>query len=157
MDKFDTFWRRFGAAFLDNSLLFLLNVAISSTIFPTFPEFSTFVFLGTIISLVYYVSFHSIYGQTLGKILTKVKVIEVSEKPINFGQAILRNLPQLILVMFMISFSEISASKLNQDYRFIYFFTIFFFIPDFAVFLANEKRRALHDFIAGTIVVRTDV
>ena len=105
-NKYETFGRRVGAAILDSFILFPVGLGIS-LVFLFFNIASPL--LGSaaagLISAAYYILTHYRYGQTFGKMAAKVKVLDDSENPINFGQAIVRSLPQLLVPMFAISFS----------------------------------------------------
>ncbi|HEY0459270.1 MAG TPA: RDD family protein [Pyrinomonadaceae bacterium] len=160
MEKYETLRKRFGAAFVDTFILVPVNLVISfATVF--FNSSATAVALSSavagLISVFYYILAHYYYGQTVGKMLAKVKVLDDSEKQINFGQAVLRSFPQLIMAMFAFSFSNAQKGTTGIVGTLIYWLVMIFGIADILVCLMNEKHRALHDFIAGTIVVRTDV
>ena len=161
MEKYQTFGRRFGAAILDSIIIFPVNWIVSSVILsitaiPTMLSWA----IPALISALYYILLHYYFGQTLGKIAARVKVLDDSGTSINFGQSIIRSLPQLIIPMFAVSFStadQTAADTIRLWAGIIYGFNFLFSVANIIVCLANEKRRALHDFIAGTIVVRTDV
>jgi uncharacterized RDD family membrane protein YckC len=160
MEKYNTLWRRFIALFIDSIILIPVNwgIALALSIINILPTLITSAFTG-LISVLYYILMHYYFGQTVGKMAGKVKVLDDSETPVNFGQSVLRSLPQLLPVMFAFSFStaDETADSIALWAGLIYGFTGLFSIADIIVCLANDKRRALHDFIAGTIVVRTDV
>jgi uncharacterized RDD family membrane protein YckC len=162
MDKYETFGRRIIAAILD-SLIFIpigIGVPIFFFIVGINPGLLGSAIAG-LISAFYYILMHYYRGQTLGKMVMKVKVLDDSETPLNFGQAIVRSLPQLLIPMFAISFSTADRAAYEDSIAFwaslVYVFTILFFFANVLVCLASDKKRALHDFLAGTIVVRTDV
>jgi uncharacterized RDD family membrane protein YckC len=161
MEKYQTFGRRFGAAILDSLVLLPINWGVSFVIvlISTTPTMLSWAVPG-FISALYYILMHYYRGQTLGKMAAKVKVLDDSETPINFGQSIVRSLPQLFIPMFAVSFStadQSAAETIALLAGLIYGLTFLFSVANVVVCLANDKRRALHDFIAGTIVVRTDV
>jgi uncharacterized RDD family membrane protein YckC len=161
MEKYQTFWRRVGASILDSLILTPVNWGVSFVflLVGTAPVMLSWAVPG-FIAVLYYILMHYYGGQTLGKMAARVKVLDDSETPVNLGQAIIRSLPQLLPVMFAVSFStagESSAHLIEFWASLIYGLTGLFFIADVAVCLFNEKRRALHDLIAGTVVVRTDV
>jgi uncharacterized RDD family membrane protein YckC len=155
MDKYETVWRRFWASVLDSIILWitgwLVLLITPSLILP--------LILSGAISVCYYVLMHNAYGQTIGKMAARVKVLDISEIPINLGQSITRSLPQLIPVMFVVSFSTADSAKVSAEVWFsvFYGFKILFTIADIIICLSTQKRRALHDFIAGTIVVKTNL
>ncbi len=160
MDKYDTLGSRVFAVFLDGLILMFASVAVllfALSIGGWVAENAAT--LTALFSLCYYVLLHYFFGQTLGKKLVKVKIVDISEKPINFGQSVSRSLPHLILVMFSISFSTDNGLYGQHEEMFwmLQCAVWIFSLVDFGFFLVNVKRRALHDFIAGTIVVRTDI
>lgn len=161
MDKYRTLGKRIGAAVIDG-----LFVALGGWIILFFSMLGGFaspiVSMTTtaLVGLAYFVGLHYRFGQTVGKRIVGVRVLDDSEIPIGFGQAVLRNLPQLLIVMFGVSFStagEQSTETVQFGLVFINGLTALFSIANVIVFFKNDKHRALHDFIAGTVVVRTDV
>lgn len=103
------------------------------------------------------------FGQTLGKMWMKVKVTDVSEeKEITLRQAILRDLPQLIFnsAAIIIGISALSYDENSLEIMYAYgTFNVIaglWSLADIIVFLFNDRRRALHDLIARTIVVKTE-
>jgi uncharacterized RDD family membrane protein YckC len=91
----------------------------------------------------------------------RLKVLDVSEKPITFAQAVIRSLPQLFPAFVGASLIN-SATEQNPDQDFIEIFGILITgvtwiwqIADIIVCLSSDKKRALHDLIAGTVVVKT--
>jgi uncharacterized RDD family membrane protein YckC len=157
MEKYQTFWRRFWASLID-SLILLPLTWLAAFVFSFIGVLAPL--LAGFVSVFYYVLMHFYYGQTVGKMALKVKVVDDFEAPINLGQSLLRNLPQLFPVMFAVSFSTAGNTS---DVLLVFLVTVIqgfltmFSLADMIVCLANEKRRALHDFIAGTVVIRTDV
>ena len=160
MEKYETLGKRFGAVIIDFFVLLPVTIIAGFLVFIA-PDFAAFgSLLNGLISVLYCILMHYRYGQTVGKMAFKVKVLDESEAPITFGQSILRSLPQLIPVMFAVSFSTADNSEGSSAEfwtRTVYAFSIAFYLVDALVCAASEKHRALHDFIAGTMVVRTDV
>ena len=48
---------------------------------------------------IYFITMHKLFGQTVGKMLMKVKVLSLDESPIKFWQAFVRNLPEISLLI----------------------------------------------------------
>lgn len=165
MEKYQTFGRRVGAWILDSFILFVVNWLLTFALMTSpvlMADSAPMMILWAIpgfIAALYDILMHYFRGQTLGKMAVKVKVLSDSETPINLGQSIARSLPQLLGPMFAVSFATAadSAEAINYWDNVLYGVTIAFSIVNAIVCLANEKRRALHDFIAGTVVVRTDI
>ena len=159
MEKHETLGKRFGAMILDFFVLVPVTIVITFVlVFIDRHLIALSSILSGFISVLYYILMHYHYGQTVGKMIVNVKVLDASEASINFGQSILRSLPQLIPVMFAVSFSTADNSETAEFWaRTVYAFSGAFYLIDALVCAASEKHRALHDFIAGTVVVRTDV
>lgn len=161
MEKYQTLWRRIAAFVLDSFILIPINLVVSFVfVFVTENRVLLRASAGGFVAVLYYILMHYYYGHTVGKMVAKVKVLDESEKPISFGQSILRSLPQLIPLMFAVSFSTAdrsSGSSAEFWERTIYALSAAFFLIDALVCAASAKNRAIHDMIAGTIVVRTDV
>lgn len=161
MDKYKTLRRRFGALILDSFVLVPVSLIVSvGLVFAGVGDGYLASILTALIPIIYSILTHYYYGQTVGKVVAKVKVLNESEKPIDFGQAILRSLPQLVPVMFAVSISTADRSEGSAAQfweQTIYAFSTLFYLIDALVCVMNEKDRSLHDMLAGTIVVRTDV
>jgi uncharacterized RDD family membrane protein YckC len=164
MEKYQTFMPRVGALIID-SLVFvpltIINYPISGLELPP-AVFYLWLLTMNLAHPFYTVLMHGYYGQTLGKMVLKVKVVDLQENPITFNQAVIRSLPWII---FSSSVVFIAMSQTGADDN-ISFFSMSFItiivtvssiiwkIADIAVFILNEKNCALHDFIAGTVVVK---
>ena len=167
-NKYKTFWRRFWAAILD-SLITSIPLAIIDVVLETLgvigPD-SRVLFddVTYAVVLVYYIAMHARYGQTLGKMLTEVKVVHKSEtRGITVGRAILRDIVPVIGFLVSVGVSVVytlTPVTLDSMSNFIViggayvFASILWFVVEVITMLFNRKRRAVHDFIAGTVVVR---
>jgi uncharacterized RDD family membrane protein YckC len=123
--------------------------------------------------LLYTVVMHGRYGQTVGKMVTKVRVVDFrTEGRISWRQAWLREgIPMLLSlgmvvqeVAAMLKGSESTqavtrgqALVATKPFNLLLELPGWWFVAEAVTMLTNEKRRALHDFIAGTIVVRTNI
>lgn len=153
-DKYQTAVSRFFALIADGLVLIplmVINYAIrDSNLSPV--ALHLWILLMTLLPLLYTILFHALYGQTFGKMIVKVKVVDLDENPITFNHAVLRSLPKIFFSFIVIFFSR------SQEYL-LGLMTILYVvwtILDIIVFFVNDKRRALHDFIAGTVVIRLD-
>lgn len=133
------FGRRLAASLLDGLLLgfltFILVTVIGFVILlidifrpDQVVPFDTFIIVAAaILSLVYYVGYWSTSGQTLGKTMLGLKVVDRTGSPPATGKAVLRYLGYLI-----------SAAIFSLGFVWIAF---------------DQKRQGWHDKIAGTYVV----
>ena len=165
MDKYKTFFPRLVALLIDSFIM--LPIAILDDWFrqAEFPPLFFYIWipLSSLVLPVYLIAMHAKFGQTLGKMAMNVKVLNVSEEPITLNQAILRESPQLIFnlaaiylnIRFLGENPESEALKI--PYGVLGAIIGIWGLTDILIFALNEKRRALHDFIAGTIVVKTNL
>ena len=164
--KYSTFWPRFWAPTIDELVLWpfltLLPVVIISMIH--LDEVSSYIMLMSLPPMYYLYSiyFHSKYGATIGKMKTKVRVVDAgTEREITFKQALFRDIVPLALVfiLFVFSFGVNSIESPNDLEHLSYIPAAMgiWFLAEILTMLTNNKRRALHDFIAGTVVVRADI
>jgi uncharacterized RDD family membrane protein YckC len=91
-----------------------------------------------------------------------VKVFDVSENAMTMRQSFWREFPQLVFnlgaIVTGIMALDIDAESLTMKYAYGIYATLatIWGLADIVVFLSNEKRRALHDYIAGTVVIKTE-
>lgn len=164
MEKYQTFFLRFVALLIDSFIMLPLFVFDQWFREAEFPHlfFYFWIPLSSLVFPIYSITMNAKFGQTLGKMWVKVKVVDVLEKPISLHQAILRDTPQLIFNTAAIVIGIIALPYDENAAEMMYAFGIFNVVAgiwgmaDIMVFLLNDRRRALHDLIAGTIVVKTE-
>jgi uncharacterized RDD family membrane protein YckC len=180
-EKYSTFGPRFWAPFPDAVVLWPISLAASVLLFPGIPKsVAASIFVAENFAwLVHTVIMHARYGQTVGKMVTKVRVVDFrTGGKISWRQACIREgIPtllslgllgyqaRLILAGTMLSDGTLSegATKNGQALPFgtpfwlLSALPLLWFLAEVLTMFTNEKRRALHDFIAGTIVVRTNL
>ena len=121
--------------------------------------------------LLYTVVMHGRYGQTVGKMATKVRVVDFrTEGKISFGQAWLREGIPMFLTLGLLGYQvsailtgsvspsdiENGAAFAGKSFLLLMALPAAWYAAEVLTMLTNKKRRALHDFIAGTVVVRTN-
>jgi uncharacterized RDD family membrane protein YckC len=84
--------------------------------------------LATILALTYFTFFHGAWGQTIGKMIFRLRVLKADGQPLTFSRALARTFAYILS-------------------------TIPFFLGFFWVGFTSRKR-SWHDAIAGTMVVR---
>ena len=160
MNKYKTFAPRFLALLLDTVLLLPLAIGADALTDSRFSENQRLAFLAilNLANVIYFVVLHGLYGQTVGKYLMKVKVVDLNGSSIGFKRAALRDLPQIILVgaslipIMNVTFGGTPEEPVTP----VLILMSVWGLADVLVFLLNPAGRALHDLIAGTIVVRLD-
>jgi uncharacterized RDD family membrane protein YckC len=164
MNKYKTFWRRLGAAFLDFGALapiYWIDEAIWANVkVPLI--LAMWLIVSDFLGWVYAIAMHGLYGQTLGKFVCQVKVLDKSETPLQMRQAFYRDAVPIFLFL-PLSFYQIGnvmrghiAEKGLQMFPHVWPFAIIgvsWFLLELITMLTNKKRRAVHDYIAGSVVV----
>jgi len=166
--RYKTFWPRLGATFLDGATL--APLVWFDKVLWNFTSSSILLFLWTLIyqalSIVYSVGFLYFLGQTPGKMATGVLILDNNDQRLTLSQAILRNIVVVILapIFILLVFSNLLAGRLANrglgDPRFLMWFfgaMMVWGVLEFVTMLFSSKRRSIHDFIAGTVVVRQPI
>ncbi|AFV00196.2 RDD family protein [Simiduia agarivorans] len=163
-DRYQTFGLRFLASIVD----FLALVALATVLGTLFGLLPAWFVEGVETLFQFDVFFYSIllhwlYGKTFGKMVMNVKVVNYKDEgDITFLQAFLRDSVPLVLGLLgwlygwlYLSDAEMEVSSTDLVLLFaLSALGLFWFLLEMITMLFNEKRRALHDFIAGTVVIR---
>lgn len=166
--RYQTFFPRFIASIIDSIVLwpigFLLEYLMQIDIL-FLVLFLTL--LNKLMPFMYSIFCHGKYGQTVGKYAMNVIVIDAGEqKGIDFRQAILRDAVPVALMVILFAFSIVlmDYEQSHEDFMsnidvllpmiIISSLSFLWSILEILSMLTNEKSRALHDLIAGTVVVR---
>lgn len=128
------FWIRFIALIIDSIILGIVQFVIQ-IVFNGFidPEFSIVItsIVNLIIAILYFVWFQTNNnGQTLGKKVTGIRVTNLEGERVTIGKMVLR---------------EIVGKTISTLILFIGF-----------LMAAGKQKRALHDYVAKTIVIRAE-
>ena len=169
--RYETFWPRFRAGFIDGVIIAVFTFPLAyldNYVIQPEQNYSVaiiWLFISYFSPLAYYIYFHTTRGQTPGKLLSKVKLLDISEERIpNFRQAFVREIGYVILIG--ISFGLLAFNLLAREFYWqpvsgtlgqqIYTWSaLSWFLVEGVSMLTNYKRRAVHDYIARTVVVRT--
>jgi uncharacterized RDD family membrane protein YckC len=164
-EKYRVGFQRFIALLIDG-LVFSPLIFVGGYIFGSnFSDSIIIVWLifHTSVSYLYNIILHTFFGQTIGKMLTGIKVLDVSETPITFRQSVYRDIIPLILgVIFLCgdiyTISTIGIEFVGNSIFYVIMTNILLVwaVLELVSMLTNEKRRSIHDFIAGTVVVRVN-
>jgi uncharacterized RDD family membrane protein YckC len=172
--NYKTIWQRIYAVIIDGllilplaPLLFWLNyLSKTSAMIDMVPM--------AIIGYGYIIYCSGRFGQTVGMWVMGIRIVKVDGSPIGWREAWLRNLVDIVLVVLsMISHFIVLRSipdsayygvswwqqQLNLSvyiplwYMWLHKVNTIWGVSDILAILLNQKRRALHDFIAGTVVI----
>jgi uncharacterized RDD family membrane protein YckC len=173
--RYRTFGPRFWTWPVDSCVLLPLSTAISMLESLNLPRVlaALLVIIESLAWLIYTVTMHARCGQTVGKMVTKVRVVDSrTEGKISWRQASIRDGIPMILSLGLVAYEvygilsgrftvrSFENSQAFNNNGLILFLTVIpglWFLAEVLTMLTNRKRRALHDFIAGTVVVRTNV
>lgn len=179
--KYKTFWRRFFAIIIDGLVLIPITMLLEYITQMTGVQF--FSWFDNVTIYAYTIILHGLYGQTLGKYILRIKVLTLSETKISFKNAFLRDAIPLLLTFIIVGYmfvhfaplfssfdtkeplSEQQLAELNLQVMrqmtkafipmmILGFMHFVWVLLELITMLTNDKRRALHDFIAGTVVVK---
>lgn len=112
----------------------------------------------------YTVVLHARYGQTLGKMAARVKVLDLSEERIpTLRQAFIRDIGYVVLntfslvyVIYLVATGRYAYGAEASDLpgMILVWASLGWFLLEVISMATNKKRRAFHDYIAGTVVIR---
>lgn len=170
------FWRRFGAYWLDFFALLPL-VALSMWGNGQSRLFNLYYFLpGALIGLLFHVYLVKRYGGTPGKLILKIKISKLDGNNVGYKEAMLRysvlfvlstamSIALIIATMgmtdaeyFSMGWMERTQQMVKQApswYQIVNITINIWIWGEFITMLTNKKRRAVHDFMAGTVVIRS--
>ncbi len=167
-NKYRTFWRRFWAHFVDGLLvglpLAIVIVVLERTGAIQSASGSYLQQFTSLVALFYYIIMHAKFGQTVGKMATGVKIFDKSEEAdISWKQAVLRDIVPVFFFAVSLAYLVYSGVSIDEAVQsgpegiflnaYVYS-TIAWSLAEIVTMLFNRKRRAVHDFVAGTVVVR---
>jgi uncharacterized RDD family membrane protein YckC len=173
--RYMTFGPRFWSGWVDSCVLWPVAFVTSTLLLLEVPKMvaAMLVVVENLAWLVYAVVMHARSGQTVGKAVTKVRVVDFrTEGGISWHQAWVRESIPIVLSLGCLGYEavgilngtwrayEIRSGEATVDsHRFWLLAALpaLWFLAEVLTMLTNEKRRALHDFIAGTVVIRTNI
>lgn len=167
-------WSRFAAYWLDVIVLLPLTglviwLAESSRLFYLY-----YFLPGLLIQLYFHVYLVARYGGTPGKLIMGLRIVKTDGSAAGYSEAIWRysvmfllgTLSSMALMFAVLKMTDTQYAALTFQNRMIHIVALapFWYQPvnlllqlwvwsEFIVILTNQQRRALHDFIAGTVVI----
>jgi uncharacterized RDD family membrane protein YckC len=176
MMRYAGFWPRLGAILLD---LIVLSPLLALSLW-SFAQSRT-VAMAVELPLAFLFAFYNIYfvgrwGQTIGKMILKIKVVALDGGAVGYRRAFYRHCVDVVLSactcalilygLMSVTDAEYSLllfedrmellsrkiGSINEVVDWLYFLWTF---SELVVLLLNEKRRALHDYIAGSVVIHS--
>jgi len=166
MTKYQTFWPRFCAGFVDT--LVLIPIGFIDGYLKSPERGSLILIAWAVVSYttywLYSVLLHARYGQTFGKMAARVKVLDVSEQCVpTLRQAFIRDIGYIALNTFLLFYLiylvvagqyVVDAEVTTLPGLVLTWASLGWFLLEVISMATNDKRRAFHDYIAKTVVVR---
>lgn len=163
-ERYRTFWPRFCAGWIDLLVIFPITYGMGALMEHVGPGVTATVsdILCLVVVYGYEVILHWKYGKTVGKMVMRVTVLRNSdESRISFRQSVMRvSIPLgLETAMWVVGVFYLLNGHITDPHRTfigesVIWLTLGWYLAEFVTMLANAKRRAIHDIIAGTVVVR---
>lgn len=165
MNKYETFWRRFFAGLIDGVIFIPMGLV---DYFIMDSGNTLILAMGAVLSYssfyVYTIYFHWSTGQTLGKKWMDVRVIDKSEtRLLTLKQSFRRDSIYIVLEMIGLI---VLLSKIIQQGKYPFgesiienyldWLTTLWFLLEIGTMLINEKKRAIHDLLADSVVIRDE-
>lgn len=162
------FWERFGALVLD--WLILLPLTVLNIFNSREWKSSVLLVVVSLISMIYKPLLEYLYGATPGKKALSLAIVADDFKKISAWQAIMRNIFEIVIGLsgIIISLYELpamgKAPKAIKSFSdidpnmvvsvFYSLFVFFLYLADAICLAVNDRKKALHDFIGKTVVIR---
>lgn len=162
-DKYKTLIRRLAASFFDALLLALPLIAFTANNGQAGEDtMASLNIANMFLPILYSVFMHYRYGQTLGKMALGIKVVHANEVDgLSLKQAVLRDTPWLILEVIGLLLLLTGFQDGNTEADWLYVIqsiagnaATLWLVLELLTALTNSRRRAIHDFLANTVVVK---
>jgi uncharacterized RDD family membrane protein YckC len=174
--EYGGFWRRVGAMFLDGLISLPLGILLFYLLSITPRAYLYYALPSMLFSVFYFVYLVTRYGGTPGKRIIGMRITMTDGSPVTTKAAVLRYSPFFILQALSMLAMILATSGPMEGYDSMNFFekmqvmqrdapawngiltgiTYLWWIGTAITLVANRRKRAAHDFIAGTVVLRTD-
>jgi uncharacterized RDD family membrane protein YckC len=174
--RYAGFWPRLGAIVVDTVVL----VPIIMLSFWTFSKSRTIAMSFEIpiacLFALYSIYFVGRWGQTIGKMAVGIRVVAVNGESAGYVRALYRHAVDLAFSLATSAFTlyalmsvtsrefdlmdlearlELLTAKTGSWTDVLNWLLIAWTVSELVVLLFNERRRAVHDYIAGTVVIHT--
>ncbi|WP_432664989.1 RDD family protein [Wukongibacter baidiensis] len=157
--KFDYvgFGTRIGATIIDILIIvpivLIITLIFKDTIIQS-REFSILLrIIINILIIIYKIFFTVTYGGTPGKLATKIRIISERGNYLTVDRAFLRLLPNLFYTIISASVRHSMGNDINLGLSFLLDLIL---ILDVSLIAFNDKKKALHDYLASSYVVTNE-
>ena len=172
--NYATFWQRFAAIWID--FFILLPLAVVYILLGSISRVAALVLVIAVPAAcaTYTIYYNGRFGQTIGKRTVGIRIVRTTGEAIGWREALLRSSVDVLFsaVGMAASFVTLAAITDTEFYRvgwvqesvnlqtqqssWLRWTDVagqIWFWSELVVMLFNSRRRALHDFIAGTVVI----
>jgi len=162
-ERYSTFWPRFFSGFADSCALWPAGVLFFFVLSFGLPNVVVVLvrIAEHLVWLLYAVVMHGLYGQTVGKMTTRVRVVDCqTEGPILALSLVVMGWDSYLFLTGTADVKDFMSGKAGLEKGSFWILNSLpglRYLAEVVTMFPNEKRRALHDFIAGTVVVRTNI
>jgi len=172
------FWRRFGAFWVD-AICLLPLAGINYLLSQQFRLSNLYWLLpGLLIGVWFHVYLVVRYGGTPGKLLLKTRITMLDGSAVTSRAALLRHAVTFALTLLTSAALAMAANHMTDEayfslgyiarsqalvsyapawYKWLALAMQAWILSEFIVMMLNKRRRALQDFMAGTVVIRVGV
>ncbi|MCK4401922.1 RDD family protein [bacterium] len=174
--KYAGFWKRFCALIVDAIIMSPIFFISSRFAHKSLHGYIATTIFGLFAYIIFQIIFVKFWGGSPGKLAVKIKIVKLNGSNVLWREAILRSIVDLMfillidfIIIYTLSKSNITwgsytfqvfrkyyKTLLPSYYKTIEILRQIWFWSELIVLLFNKKKRALHDFIAGTVVIRKE-
>lgn len=171
--RYAGFWSRFVAGLID----FVVSLPIFLLVFwlerVSYAGVVLANLVGPVFMIAYNVGLVAVFGGTVGKLIRGLRVLQVNGARATWSNAWRRSAVDLTISFSAVILTLIALNRIAPDVylaaswdtrpeivekavpalRWLYWAAFVWMFSEFVTLLSNRKRRALHDFIGGTVVV----
>ena len=154
--KYQTFFNRLGATLID-AIIFLPVLFLSNELFGPEPEKSIgWQIIQNGLYYAYSIIGHTLYGQTIGKKITSIRVVQNQDENIllSFRQSFMRDSIGVAIFMLQILILAFNYGDTEIGEQIISLSTLVWIVAEMVTMLFNKKRRSIHDYIANSVVIK---
>ncbi len=160
MNWISGFWRRIGAFLIDGLILGLVGMGLGLFLENLFVEMGAWGrFVGFVIALLYFGVMNSevVNGQTVGKQILKIRVVNSENKPISLNKSFVRY--SILGIPFFLNGAQLSDETMFSFWLYIISLVVLGgMLSIIYLYVFNRvTRQSLHDLVVNTYVVNDGI
>jgi uncharacterized RDD family membrane protein YckC len=157
--KYKTVVQRLAAGIIDGVIFIPFSILLENLVnHSSKTSFLISTVVSAAVPAVYNIILHHTYGQTIGKRASNIKVYALDEKNLlSYNHAFRRELIGLSITFtgtIFLLISDYSNENLETAYNnFVFYPSVVSLAAEIITMFLNDKRRALHDLLAGSVIL----